>query len=300
MRPPARRCWWCTTSIPRRKRLTADRRARCRRRSTNSTSFSPAWDQVRRQNDAANPSNKRFRAAFSSAEDSFPFNDARYDCRVGAAEANDGLRTSQWNHHVLRSPRRWRTGGVASRRVHDRTAQLSQDPASGPYRLQHGRSRGDAVCDPPSGQSAKGSHHFVHVPQQRHGRGAFEAILKLTADDFKGSPIETEYKKLSPTPDYFPNFVQHIVTTASKSYDFGADKLKATTTPMFFIHGDADGVRLAHVAEMFRLKGGEAPGDMGPRCASRLAILPDTTHVTLMQRIPIIVPMVNDFLDAKP
>jgi hypothetical protein len=69
---------------------------------------------------------------------------------------------------------------------------------------------------------------------------------------------------------------------------------------MFFIHGDADGVRLAHVAEMFRLKGGEIHGDMKPRSASRLAILPDTTHVTLMQRIPIIVPMVNDFLDAKP
>jgi hypothetical protein len=39
---------------------------------------------------------------------------------------------------------------------------------------------------------------------------------------------------------------------------------------------------------------------MKPRSASRLAILPDTTHVTLMQRIPIIVPMVNDFFDAKP
>ena len=130
--------------------------------------------------------------------------------------------------------------------------------------------------------------------------GAFESISKLTADDFKGSPIETEYKKLSPTPDDFPKFVQHIVATASKSYDFGADKLKATKAPMFFIHGDADGVRLAHVAEMFRLKGGEIHGDMKPRSASRLAILPDTTHVTLMQRIPIIVPMVNDFLDAKP
>jgi hypothetical protein len=69
---------------------------------------------------------------------------------------------------------------------------------------------------------------------------------------------------------------------------------------MFFIHGDADGVRLAHVAEMFRLKGGEIHGDMKPRSASRLAILPNTTHVTLMQRMPIIVPMVNDFLDAKP
>ena len=127
-----------------------------------------------------------------------------------------------------------------------------------------------------------------------------EAISKLTADDFKGSPIEVEYKKLSPTPDDFPRLVQRIVAMASKEYDFGADKLKATTAPMFFIHGDADGVRLAHVAEMFRLKGGEIHGDMQPRSASRLAILPDTTHVTLMQRMSIIVPMVNDFLDAKP
>jgi hypothetical protein len=41
-------------------------------------------------------------------------------------------------------------------------------------------------------------------------------------------------------------------------------------------------------------------GDMRPRSASRLAILPDTTHVTLMQRIDSIAPMINDFLDAKP
>ena len=53
-------------------------------------------------------------------------------------------------------------------------------------------------------------------------------------------------------------------------------------------------------AEMFRLKGGEVHGDMRPRSASRLAILPNTTHVTLMDRTAVIVPMVNDFLDAKP
>ncbi len=129
---------------------------------------------------------------------------------------------------------------------------------------------------------------------------AAESIPKLTADDFKGSPIEADYKKLSPTPDDFPKFVQRVLATASKGQDIGADKLKANTTPMFFIHGDADGVRLNHIAEMFRLKGGEIHGDMKPRSASRLAILPDTTHVTLMQRMSIIVPMVNHFLDAKP
>ena len=129
---------------------------------------------------------------------------------------------------------------------------------------------------------------------------ALDMFPKLTAEAFKGSPIEVEYKKLSPTPDEFPNFVKRILATASKGHDLGADKLKATTAPMFFIHGDADGIRLEHVAEMFRLKGGEIHGDMRPRSASRLAILPNTTHVTLMQRMPVIVPMVNDFLDAKP
>jgi pimeloyl-ACP methyl ester carboxylesterase len=129
---------------------------------------------------------------------------------------------------------------------------------------------------------------------------ARDALPKLTAEAFKGSPIEAEYKKLSPTPDDFPNFVRRMVATSSKGHEIGADQLKATTAPMFFIHGDADGVRLEHVAEMFRLKGGEIHGDMRPRSESRLAILPDTTHVTLMQRMDVIVPMVNDFLDAKP
>src|SRR5213593_93844 len=64
---------------------------------------------------------------------------------------------------------------------------------------------------------------------------ALDAFPKLTADAFKGSPIEVEYKKLSPTPNEFPNFVKRILATASQGYDFGADKLKATTTRMFFI-----------------------------------------------------------------
>jgi pimeloyl-ACP methyl ester carboxylesterase len=129
---------------------------------------------------------------------------------------------------------------------------------------------------------------------------ALDAFPNLTAEAFKGSPIEADYKRLSPTPDEFPNFVKRVLSIDLKPHDFGADKLKATKAPMFFIHGDADGVRLDYIAEAFRLKGGEVPGDMLPRSASRLAILPDTTHVTLMDRWQTIVPMVNDFLDAKP
>jgi pimeloyl-ACP methyl ester carboxylesterase len=128
-----------------------------------------------------------------------------------------------------------------------------------------------------------------------------DALPKITAEVFKGSPIEAEYKKLSPTPNEFPDFVKHVIAMASKPYDFGADKFKATKAPMFFIHGDADGVRLDHIAEMYRFKGGgNIHGDMQPRSDSRLAIVPDTTHVTLMNRVSTIVPMINGFLDANP
>jgi pimeloyl-ACP methyl ester carboxylesterase len=127
-----------------------------------------------------------------------------------------------------------------------------------------------------------------------------DALANLTAEAFKGSPMEAEYKRLSPTPNEFPVFVKHVVALASKPYDFGSDKLKATKAPFFFIHGDADGVRLDHIAEMYRLKGGDLHGDMRPHPESRLAILPDTTHVTLMSRRQTIIPMINDFLDAKP
>lgn len=142
----------------------------------------------------------------------------------------------------------------------------------------------------------------ISAPFRRDGwvKEGVDALSSLTAEVFKGSPMEAEYKKLSPTPNEFPAFVKHVVAMVSKPYDFGADKFKATKAPMFFIHGDADGVRLDHIAEMYRLKGGDLHGDMRPHPESRLAILPDTTHVTLMNRMTTIVPMVNDFLDAKP
>ena len=142
----------------------------------------------------------------------------------------------------------------------------------------------------------------ISSPFRRDGvvKEGADALKNLSPELFIGSPLEVDYKKLSPTPNDFPKFVKHMVAAMSKEHDLDAAKLKDTPAPMFFIFGDADGIRIEHVAEMFLLKGGDVHGDMRPRSASRLAILPNTTHVTLMERMPVIVPMVNDFLDAKP
>lgn len=141
----------------------------------------------------------------------------------------------------------------------------------------------------------------ISSPFRRDGmtQESREAMAKLSPELFKGSPLETDYERLSPTPDGFPNLVRRLASVDAKQKDLTADQIRSTTAPMFFIFGDADGIRLEHIAEMFRLKGGEVHGDLRSRSASRLAILPNTTHVTLMQRASIIIPMVNDFLDAK-
>jgi len=143
---------------------------------------------------------------------------------------------------------------------------------------------------------------IISAPFRRDGwvKEANDFWPNFSVEMMKGTPAETEREKLNPVPGSFPAFFDHIKAAAMRPYDFGADNLKATKAPFFFINGDADGVRLDHIAEMYRVKGGDLHGDMRPHPESRLAIIPNTTHVTLMNRMSIIVPMVNNFLDAKP
>ena len=143
----------------------------------------------------------------------------------------------------------------------------------------------------------------ISHPMRRDGwvKEANDFWPNFSLEMMKGTPAETEREKLNPVPGSFPAFFDHIKAAAMRPWDFGADKFAATKAPFFFINGDADGVRMEHIAEMYALKGGgNLHGDMRPHPESRLAIIPNTTHVTLMQRMSIIVPMVNDFLDAKP
>ena len=56
-------------------------------------------------------------------------------------------------------------------------------------------------------------------------------------------------------------------------------------------------MRPEHAVEMFRLVGGGVPGDMAGLPASQLAILPGTTHVTIVtEHVDTWLPMVEGFL----
>jgi hypothetical protein len=63
--------------------------------------------------------------------------------------------------------------------------------------------------------------------------------------------------------------------------------------------GDSDIVQPEHTVEMFRLLGGGVAGDLAGLPRSRLAVLPGTTHITLVQRADWLSSMVAEFLDAE-
>ncbi|HMK05307.1 MAG TPA: alpha/beta hydrolase [Ferruginibacter sp.] len=119
----------------------------------------------------------------------------------------------------------------------------------------------------------------------------------MNADMFKGSPIQKQYDSLGNDPAHFPEFVKKVMSIDLKPYDWSKD-VKNIKTPVFIALGDADGVRYEHALELFRAKGGGKMGDIHGMPKSRLAILPGTTHIGMMQRADWLIPMITDFLDA--
>ena len=119
----------------------------------------------------------------------------------------------------------------------------------------------------------------------------------ITADLFKGSPIEKQYIEFGNDPAHFAEFIQKVIRIDLKPYDWSTEA-KAIAAPMFIVLGDVDGVRYEHALELFRAKGGGKMGDIHGLPKSRLAIVPGTTHVGMLQRASWWVPMLNDFLDS--
>ncbi|RPD39631.1 alpha/beta fold hydrolase [Chitinophaga barathri] len=123
------------------------------------------------------------------------------------------------------------------------------------------------------------------------------SFATFTPDMFKGTPIEKQYDSLGNDPAHFPEFLKKVMSIDLKSYDWSKD-VKKIQAPIFMAIGDADGVRYEHALELFRAKGGGKMGDLHGLPASRLAILPGTTHIGMMQRTDLLIPMITDFLDS--
>jgi pimeloyl-ACP methyl ester carboxylesterase len=76
--------------------------------------------------------------------------------------------------------------------------------------------------------------------------------------------------------------------------------VRALETPVLIITGDADVMTLEHSVALFRLLGGGIMGDMGePLPASRLAIMPATSHTAVITQPDLLHAFIEPFLKGE-
>lgn len=129
-----------------------------------------------------------------------------------------------------------------------------------------------------------------------------EGIAKMTPEMFAGTPMETEYKRLSPTPDAFPDLVAAIKHIDGTPFAYSDAQLRAIPGKTMVVLGDADGMTLEHAIKLFKLRGGgdiatATQGFMTAAPKARLSVLPATSHIGVMAEAATIAAQVIPFLD---
>lgn len=125
------------------------------------------------------------------------------------------------------------------------------------------------------------------------------AIPQMTVEMIVNMPFAEDYRKLAPNPDGFPALAEKLITLEKEPMAWEED-VKKLKTPVLIIAGDADVATLEHTVALFRLLGGGIMGDMGnPLPASRLAILPATSHTAVINQPDLLIAITESFLKGE-
>src|SRR5688500_5380963 len=125
------------------------------------------------------------------------------------------------------------------------------------------------------------------------------AIPQMTVEMLNAMPFAKDYPNLAANPKGFPELARKLIALEKEPMAWEAD-IKALKTPVLVISGDADVATLEHSIALFRLLGGGVMGDMGqPLPASRLAILPATSHTAVINQVDLLYGFIEPFLKGQ-
>jgi pimeloyl-ACP methyl ester carboxylesterase len=128
--------------------------------------------------------------------------------------------------------------------------------------------------------------------------GMLDGVTAIDPEAFKQTPWYAAYIKVAPKPEQWAQLVKKVLGQKILEEKDKAAILGAIEVPVLTMLGDSDVVRPEYGVEMFRQFGGGVAGDVVGLPASRLAIVPGATHVTIVHD-SLVAPMVTAFLDAK-
>jgi pimeloyl-ACP methyl ester carboxylesterase len=128
-----------------------------------------------------------------------------------------------------------------------------------------------------AGYSSDGYHAEISDPAQ------WATSTRMpTAEDFQ--QMREAYQRVAPEPGYFDAF-RARTGQAAGSMSWTATELGRIGAPTLLIFGDHDFITLEHAVEM----AGLIPG-------AQLAVLPGATHMDVLRRTDLMVPLVSGFL----
>lgn len=125
-----------------------------------------------------------------------------------------------------------------------------------------------------------------------------DAATHIDAKQLVDTPWHQAYVRAAPRPGDWERLVERIKELDSKPYAWPDATVRAIRAPTLVMLGDADGVRPEHAVELFRNRGGGVFGDIRGLPAARLAVVPGTTHVGILDRTDVLPGFINAFLDA--
>jgi pimeloyl-ACP methyl ester carboxylesterase len=129
--------------------------------------------------------------------------------------------------------------------------------------------------------------------------GLMEGLADMKPEMMYGSPWHEEYTRIAPNPEDFATLFAKKTQMDRNLKDVPAEFIESIEAPTLLIIGDSDLVRPEHAVEMFRLLGGGVFGDTPAGLpSSQLAVLPGTSHVTLVSRADLLLSIIPPFLDA--
>ncbi|MGW7726853.1 alpha/beta fold hydrolase [Streptomyces canus] len=120
-----------------------------------------------------------------------------------------------------------------------------------------------------------GVHEEVRVPDYSSPRLPSQADFQEMADT---------YAAVAPDPEHFQDFLAKVSAAAHAPLPWTAEDLRGLRAPTLLLVGDRDFVRVEHAAEMQQL----IPD-------AQLAVLPATTHMSLMRRTSLLLPLLGEF-----
>jgi pimeloyl-ACP methyl ester carboxylesterase len=129
--------------------------------------------------------------------------------------------------------------------------------------------------------------------------GLMEGLGEMKPEMMFGSPWHEEYMRIAPNPEDFGTLFAKKAQMDKEIQDLPAESIRGIKAPTLLIIGDSDLVRPEHAVEMFRLFGGGVFGDTPAGLpSSQLAVLPGTSHVTVVERADLLLAIIPPFLDA--